>query len=153
MRKESWQCLLQFRARKYINVTLKHRISTAGMRSRIVASFSLMKNCLFMQTCNILSRGDLSLAHKVAPCFSTGCPLRNTLVVMVLEKERYIRIPRNLTGLTHYKLFLTHATCQHGSAGMPIHVVTRRPRQTEGCTGAQLGGATRHLFSECTGQN
>lgn len=48
------------------------------------------------------------------PCFPTLCSLRNALVWMVLEKERYIRICLNLSGLTHQK-FPTCTACQHRS--------------------------------------
>lgn len=103
----------------------------------MVARFSLLKrNWLFMQTYNILSRRDWSSARKIAaPYFSTGCPLRNPLG-MAIEKESYIRVPPNRSGLTHQK-FISHSwymPTQVGRHSDPHGHTETRP--TEGCTGA-----------------
>lgn len=121
MRKECLQCLLQFGARKHVGVTLKHRISAAGMGAEIVASFPLMKRkCWFLQSCNILSCRDLPSGHNVAPCFSAGCPVGNWLV-MVIKIGMLAHPPPNLSW-THER-FISH------SCYMPAQVTDPDPQK------------------------
>lgn len=123
-------------------MTLKHGVSTAGMWTETVASFSLMKrSCLFTQMCNILSHGDSSSAHKAEPYLSTVCPLRDAPAVMAFEKERSVRVSPDLTGLTPKVSLSLVPHARAGQQAVPTHVVTQRPRWSEGRTGAQLGGA------------
>lgn len=119
-------------------MTLKRRISTAGVWAETVASFSLMKrSCSFTQTCSVLSPGDASSAHRAEPCLSAGGPLRAALAVTGFEKERSVRAPPDLTGLTP----LACAACQGGSAGSAHPCGHSETQRSGGRTGAQLGGA------------
>lgn len=153
MRKECLPCLLQFRVSKYMNVTLKPRISDAGMWTRIVTSFSLMKRnylCRPMAFCLI----DLSFPHKIAPC-----PLRS-LLMMVIEKGGMSGCPKSLwlnpqrvISHSHYlSTWVGRHSDPHGCIEMKTDLGLYRSFAQP-----QLGGdvtvTSHHLLSEYIGPN
>ena len=89
---------------------------------------------LFIQTYNILSHSDSSSAHKIAPCLSPGCPLRNPLVMVIQKRGILLGYPTS-QWLKPPKLYFSSYVPTQVSRPS-VATWSHRPRPTEGCTGA-----------------